>query len=506
MSLVTDSPVNSSSSDDFAAFLDGHLETKSSDDADEKDDGEVKNSFASSSSASSSSEDESEDEEDYQPISKRTKISEVEEIIENGDSQEGSTSRVIVEQKSGTFMVVKLTNMWFCSLIWYSAEASSSSTISKKVCAHRGSFAKMCIDCGQQLEEESGVTFKYIHKELWLGNDEVERLRDIDTKSLLRHKKLYLILDLDHTLLNSTLLGHMVPEEEYLNDRLDSIQARNGSLFRLTTMRMMTKLRPYVHSFLKDASKMFDMYIYTMGDKAYALEMANLLDPGKEYFNAKVISRDDGTQRHQKGLDVVLGDERAVLILDDTENVWPSHKDNLIVMERYHFFASSCRQFGFECKSLSQHKSDESEPEGALATVLKVLQRVHHIFFHELADQADRRDVRQILKSVRKDVLKGCRIVFSRVFPTQFPAESHHLWKMAVNLGATCTIEVDPSVTHVVAMDPGTKKSRWALENDKFLVLPRWIEAANYHWRRVPEENYSVSQQPKSVDQPSKET
>jgi RNA polymerase II C-terminal domain phosphatase-like 3/4 len=86
-------------------------------------------------------------------------------------------------------------------------------------------------------------------------------------------------------------------------------------------MHMMTKLRPIVHTFLKEASEMFEMYIYTMGDRAYALEMAKLLDPQREYFSARVISRDDGTHRHQKGLDVVLGQESAVLILDDTENV-----------------------------------------------------------------------------------------------------------------------------------------------------------------------------------------
>lgn len=83
----------------------------------------------------------------------------------------------------------------------------------------------------------------------------------------------------------------------------------------------MTKLRPFVHTFLKEASQLFEMYIYTMGERAYAYEMAKLLDPKREYFSSKVISRDDGTQKHQKGLDVVLGHESAVLILDDTENV-----------------------------------------------------------------------------------------------------------------------------------------------------------------------------------------
>lgn len=84
---------------------------------------------------------------------------------------------------------------------------------------------------------------------------------------------------------------------------------------------MMTKLRPFVHTFLKEASSLFEMYIYTMGERPYALEMANLLDPGGIYFHSRVIAQGDCTQRHQKGLDVVVGQESAVLILDDTEAV-----------------------------------------------------------------------------------------------------------------------------------------------------------------------------------------
>lgn len=100
----------------------------------------------------------------------------------------------------------------------------------------------------------------------------------------------------------------------------------------------------------------------------------------------------------------------------------------------------------------------------------------------------------QVLKTVRKDVLKGCKIVFSRVFPTQSQADNHHLWRMAEQLGATCSTELDLSVTHVVSKDSGTEKSHWALKHNKFLVQPGWIEAANYFWQRQPEENFSVNQ------------
>nr|XP_016479288.1 PREDICTED: RNA polymerase II C-terminal domain phosphatase-like 4 isoform X3 [Nicotiana tabacum] len=50
-------------------------------------------------------------------------------------------------------------------------------------------------------------------------DDEIARLGDKDLKNLLRHKKLYLVLDLDHTLLNSARLADISAEELYLKDQ-----------------------------------------------------------------------------------------------------------------------------------------------------------------------------------------------------------------------------------------------------------------------------------------------
>ena len=52
--------------------------------------------------------------------------------------------------------------------------------------------------------------------------------------------------------------------------------------------------------------------------------MVELLDPQREYFSGRVISRDDHTQKNKKDLDIFLGHESAVLILDDTEEVGTS--------------------------------------------------------------------------------------------------------------------------------------------------------------------------------------
>ncbi|KNA24994.1 hypothetical protein SOVF_010340 [Spinacia oleracea] len=235
---------------------------------------------------------------------------------------------------------------------------------------------------------------------------------------------------------------------------------------------------------------MFEMCIYTMGDRAYALEMAKLLDPENNYFKSRIISRDDCPNQAQKGLDVLQLPESVVLVLDDTKAVWERNKDNLILMDRYIYFSSSCREFGFKnCKSLAQLKRDEDEFDGALATTLRVIKRIHHDFFNINPQYGD---VRQVLKTVKKQVLRDCRIVFSAVFHRNYVAADHRLWKMAQELGATCSTTFDSSVTHVVSLDCSTEKSVCAVRDGKFLVHPRWIEAAFYLWRRQLEDKFPV--------------
>jgi hypothetical protein len=100
----------------------------------------------------------------------------------------------------------------------------------------------------------------------------------------------------------------------------------------------------------------------------------------------------------------------------------------------------------------------------------------------------------QVVRSIRAKVLAGCSIVFSRVFPTglQNP-EFHPLWQLAVELGARCKTACDRSTTHVVALDRGTDKARWAKQHGVYLVHPRWVEAASYQWWRPPEGEFPVT-------------
>uniref|UniRef100_A0A0A9DFH9 protein-serine/threonine phosphatase n=1 Tax=Arundo donax TaxID=35708 RepID=A0A0A9DFH9_ARUDO len=328
-----------------------------------------------------------------------------------------------------------------------------------------------------------------------------ERARRIsEQQNLFSARKLCLVLDLDHTLLNSAKFGEVDPvHEEILRKKEEQDRSLlERHLYRFQHMGMWTKLRPGIWNFLKKASKLFQLHLYTMGNKLYATEMAKVLDPSGKLFSGRVISRgDDGDpldsddRVKSKDLDGVLGMESAVVIIDDSIRVWPHNKHNLIVVERYTYFPCSRRQFGLPGPSLLEIDRDERPEDGTLASSLAVIERIHQNFFsHPNLNEAD---VRSILASEQRRILAGCRIVFSRIFPVgEANPHLHPLWQTAEQFGAVCTNQIDDRVTHVVANSLGTDKVNWALANGRFVVHPGWVEASALLYRRANELDFAV--------------
>lgn len=60
--------------------------------------------------------------------------------------------------------------------------------------------------------------------------------------------------------------------------------------FQVQPPQMWTKLRPGVHDFLAAAAKLFELHICTMGDRQYAEQMAQILDPDRSLFAERIIS------------------------------------------------------------------------------------------------------------------------------------------------------------------------------------------------------------------------
>lgn len=318
-----------------------------------------------------------------------------------------------------------------------------------------------------------------------------------EQKKMFADHKLCLVLDLDHTLLNSAKFSEIEPmHDEMLKKKEEQDREKSHRhLFRFPHMGMWTKLRPGIWNFLEKASKLYELHLYTMGNKLYATEMAKVLDPKGVLFNGRVISRgDDGDSDgdpKSKDLEGVLGMESAVVIIDDSIRVWPHNKLNLIVVERYIYFPCSRRQFGLPGPSLLEIDHDERPEDGTLASSLAVIEKIHHNFF--LQQSLDDADVRNILASEQRKILGGCRIVFSRVFPVgEASPHLHPLWQTAEQFGAVCTNQIDEQVTHVVANSLGTDKVNWALSTGRFVVHPGWVEASALLYRRANELDFGV--------------
>ncbi|XP_075663331.1 RNA polymerase II C-terminal domain phosphatase-like 4 [Castanea sativa] len=330
--------------------------------------------------------------------------------------------------------------------------------------------------------------------------DQVALMRDWKTNDLLRKKKLILVLDLDQTLIEARAIKKLTSEENYLleseadgDQDCTSSSGGKGSLFKFEVEPpLLVKLRPFVKKFLKEANDMFEMYIYTRACRVYALKVARLLDPDGDYFLSRIITRDERPGCDKKCLDEVLGHENVVLIVDDNRNMWPKHQANLINIQKYEYFASSFwRARDDRYKSLAEKKIDESETNGPLARILDVLRRIHELFFHpKLEVDLAHRDARFALKLIRLQVLGGCVLFFSELISG--PPEESHIWGMAEELGAMCTVELGPAVTHVVTVNIETEEAQWAEQKKKFLVHPTWIQAAYHSFQREPEGNFPV--------------
>ncbi|KAF2580250.1 hypothetical protein F2Q68_00003187 [Brassica cretica] len=262
-------------------------------------------------------------------------------------------------------------------------------------CLHSVSLHGICIACNSIVDELDLYRrpFEYLSPGLQLTHDAVALTKRLETlsSSLGEKKRLHLVLDLDHTLLHAEKVYRLTEAEKYL---IGEAGTTRDDLWKLKSSDFLVKLRPHLRDFLREANKMFTMHVYTMGTRSYAEAILEVIDPDRFYFGKRVITRDESPRI--KTLDLVLADERGVIIVDDTRDVWPDHKGNLILISRYKYFRMKSSQHS---KPYSEEKTDESESKSGLADVFKILKEVHYRFFR-VREELESKDVRLLLQEI----------------------------------------------------------------------------------------------------------
>lgn len=181
-----------------------------------------------------------------------------------------------------------------------------------------------------------------------------EKFDSENIKRQLATKKLSLVLDLDHTLLHAVrvddVVGEVTKTGKCLLDAAHGLILASGSGLmggRVTLVsdvkpgglcaddmhfffipglpqQHVVKLRPGLDTFLKQASNIYDLFIYTHGTRLYAEQIAKIIDPDDAYFHHRIVARTDTPDMGHKSLKLLFPscDDTMIMVLDDRIDVW----------------------------------------------------------------------------------------------------------------------------------------------------------------------------------------
>ncbi|XP_030596220.1 RNA polymerase II subunit A C-terminal domain phosphatase isoform X2 [Archocentrus centrarchus] len=168
---------------------------------------------------------------------------------------------------------------------------------------------------------------------------------------------------------------------------------------------------------------------------------------------------------------------------------------------------------GEELLDQSMEDDDEEEEEEAdndqddhLIYLEEVLERIHAEYYARYEaylrkDASEMPDIRKIVPELKGKTLEGTMIVFSGLYPTNYPMERTREYYHAKALGAKIgkNLILSPQnpnrTTHLIAARAGTEKVRQA-QGCKHLhvVNPDWLWSCLERWERVEEQLYPLKE------------
>ncbi|KAH7129404.1 hypothetical protein B0J13DRAFT_137436 [Dactylonectria estremocensis] len=225
-------------------------------------------------------------------------------------------------------------------------------------CGHEVQIQGLCSLCGADMTETNWASeerdtdramINMTHDQTGLMvSESVATKAEHDTqKRLLRQRKLSLVVDLDQTIIHACIeptIGEWQsdpsnPNHEAVKDVRSFQLNDDGPRGLASGCTYYIKLRPGLAEFLEEVSNMYELHVYTMGTRAYALNIARLVDPDKKLFGNRVISRDENGSITSKSLQRLFPvSTDMVVIIDDRADVWPLNRPNLIKVVPYDFF------------------------------------------------------------------------------------------------------------------------------------------------------------------------
>lgn len=194
--------------------------------------------------------------------------------------------------------------------------------------------------------DSSRATINMVHNNvsLTISENEAARADDEAKRRLLASKKLSLVVDLDQTIIQATVDPTVADwQKDEHNPNHDAVKDVRAFLLKddgpgNRGCWYYIKLRPGLKDFLDNVSRIYELHIYTMGTRAYARNIADIIDPEHKIFGDRILSRDESGSSTAKNLQRLFPvDTKMVVIIDDRGDVW-KWSPNLIKVTPYDFF------------------------------------------------------------------------------------------------------------------------------------------------------------------------
>lgn len=140
-----------------------------------------------------------------------------------------------------------------------------------------------------------------------------------------RRKTVTLVLDLDETLVHSTL------------EHCDDADFTFNIFFNMKDYTVYVKQRPFLHAFLERVSEMFEVVIFTASQSIYANQLLDILDPDEKFISRRLYRElclfSDGN--YTKDLTILGVDLAKVVIIDNSPQVFRLQVNNGIPIKSW---------------------------------------------------------------------------------------------------------------------------------------------------------------------------
>lgn len=227
-----------------------------------------------------------------------------------------------------------------------------------------------CLSCKLHISDTSDYAFYATpaNHELKRKKSAVQNEFALHKQRLIDERRLILILDIDSTLLHATTLLVNPSKDKNVNLQPPESDIYECEVTYPVSTRFLIKFRPNLREFLLEAHKYFEIHLYTMANSEYANRVVSLIseqilkdvDP---QLKARIIANRVITRNHSgdheeailkerggydyhtklksriKDIQHLFDDPSMVVVIDDSEMVWPNDKDNLIHISPFLYWA-----------------------------------------------------------------------------------------------------------------------------------------------------------------------